>query len=456
LAKASAERAQEAANLEAQRKAEKARIAEAERARLEAEAAQKAKKEAEERLEKERLAEEAHRAEIAANEARLKELEAEEERLAQEEQERQAEAARMAETLRLEEERMAAAKLQAAELERQEQEMLAAQRLEAERLEVERLEQERLAQEKLAAERQAQELLEVQRLEAERLEAQRLDAEKMEQERLEAERLAQEKLTQERFDQERQEQAIVEQGRSEADRLEREAAEQRKLEAERLAEENRQAELMARDRAQQAALDAQMKKDAAAAAAVEATTPSVPANDIRENDEALEREDGIIGTEVIETESEAFGEMEMPEEVVEPAEELDSHSVLDVEDSKGFSLNQYAGKVVVMNFWFADCTICLKAIPQLNTLVTKYGAENVVFLGMSKDNELKATMAANAADFAYQVIPDAKPIAKRFMIYRYPSHLVFNANGEQIGVFNGNDYKVMEDLDRMIANEVGQ
>ena len=173
----------------------------AEKARLEREAA----REEEERKKEERKAEKERKKE----ERRKKN---EEQRLNNE----RLEAERLkAERLKAEAERIEAERLKAeAEAERLEAERLKA---EAERLEAERLEAERLEAERLKAEAEA-------KAEAERIEAERLEAEaKAEAERLEAERLKAEA------------EAKAEAERLKAERLEAEAkAEAERLEAERL------------------------------------------------------------------------------------------------------------------------------------------------------------------------------------------------------------------------------
>lgn len=44
----------------------------------------------------------------------------------------------------------------------------------------------------------------------------------------------------------------------------------------------------------------------------------------------------------------------------------------------------YRGKVVVINFWYADCPPCRLEAPSLQKLNTQYSAKGVVFLGVNK------------------------------------------------------------------------
>ncbi len=53
------------------------------------------------------------------------------------------------------------------------------------------------------------------------------------------------------------------------------------------------------------------------------------------------------------------------------------------EHGKPQSLNQYAGKVVVLNFWASWCEPCREEMPELSQLHTEYKDRNVVVLGLA-------------------------------------------------------------------------
>jgi thiol-disulfide isomerase/thioredoxin len=72
-------------------------------------------------------------------------------------------------------------------------------------------------------------------------------------------------------------------------------------------------------------------------------------------------------------------------EGMKPAPEL----VLKGLDDKEGSLKQYAGKVVLVNFWATWCAPCLEEIPWLIDLQQRYGEKGFVVLGVSMDDEGK-------------------------------------------------------------------
>ncbi|MES2500698.1 MAG: TlpA disulfide reductase family protein [Pseudomonadota bacterium] len=53
------------------------------------------------------------------------------------------------------------------------------------------------------------------------------------------------------------------------------------------------------------------------------------------------------------------------------------------ENGKPQSLEQYAGKIVVLNFWASWCEPCREEMPELSELHTEYKDQNVVVLGMA-------------------------------------------------------------------------
>ena len=55
------------------------------------------------------------------------------------------------------------------------------------------------------------------------------------------------------------------------------------------------------------------------------------------------------------------------------------------ENGKPQSLKQYAGKIVVLNFWATWCEPCREEMPELSALHDAYKNKNVVVLGVAVD-----------------------------------------------------------------------
>lgn len=107
-------------------------------------------------------------------------------------------------------------------------------------------------------------------------------------------------------------------------------------------------------------------------------------------------------------------------------------------DGKTFSLEDLRGKVVVLTFWSTRCQICESEIPKFNKIAAKYSGQNVVFLGLSMENEAKVAEHLKKKPFNYTIIPNSlgvimkyaeKDAAGNFNI-SYPSTFVINQSGE--------------------------
>ena len=55
------------------------------------------------------------------------------------------------------------------------------------------------------------------------------------------------------------------------------------------------------------------------------------------------------------------------------------------------SLKQYAGDIVLLDFWATWCPPCRQSIPELVSLQKKYSDQGVIILGISLDNPQQIT-----------------------------------------------------------------
>ncbi|WP_353779529.1 redoxin domain-containing protein [Winogradskyella sp. 3972H.M.0a.05] len=99
-------------------------------------------------------------------------------------------------------------------------------------------------------------------------------------------------------------------------------------------------------------------------------------------------------------------------------------------NGKKYSLQSLKGKVIVMNFWFTDCKPCKVEIPELNTLVEKYSAEDVVFLGFALDDNSKLDPFLEKTEFKYTMFPNSKNVADSYKISGYPTHVVIDKDSK--------------------------
>ncbi len=118
-------------------------------------------------------------------------------------------------------------------------------------------------------------------------------------------------------------------------------------------------------------------------------------------------------------------------------------------DGKVYSSNTMAGKVVVVKFWFTACAPCIREIPELNRLVSKFsGKDDVVFIAPATDDREKVLKFLQRRPFKYKVLADAFDIHGGFKVAGYPTHLVINKSGYVQEVITGENIftgKILED-----------
>lgn len=107
-------------------------------------------------------------------------------------------------------------------------------------------------------------------------------------------------------------------------------------------------------------------------------------------------------------------------------------------NGKSFELNSLKGKVVVLTFWSTRCAICQAEIPKLNELAENYKNENVVFLGLTMNNEATVNSFVKKNPFNFNLLPDSFGVVLKYadkdgegnIAMGFPAHFLINQNGE--------------------------
>ena len=75
-------------------------------------------------------------------------------------------------------------------------------------------------------------------------------------------------------------------------------------------------------------------------------------------------------------------------------------------DDKSVSLSDFAGKLVLLNFWDTHCSACISSIPKKNALVEKFGKQGFELVNICLDN---------APDVWRQIICDHHPLGEQLI-----------------------------------------
>lgn len=117
-----------------------------------------------------------------------------------------------------------------------------------------------------------------------------------------------------------------------------------------------------------------------------------------------------------------------------------------------YSLNSLKGKIIVMNFWFAECKPCVMEMPELNELVKNYKNKDVVFLGFAKNDKSKIDSFLKKKDFSYNIIPNSKKIAAAYKVVGYPTNIIIDKNSKIVYATCGLETTTITDIEKTIES----
>jgi len=106
------------------------------------------------------------------------------------------------------------------------------------------------------------------------------------------------------------------------------------------------------------------------------------------------------------------------------------------------SLEEFKGKVVILNFWHLRCGSCWVEISSLNKLLSKY-KDDLVIISITQDNieDLNKALTPvekgyeikdekfNAKYINYVIIPEAQQLIEKYKVSYYPMNFVIDQQG---------------------------
>ena len=107
-------------------------------------------------------------------------------------------------------------------------------------------------------------------------------------------------------------------------------------------------------------------------------------------------------------------------------------------DGQAVELSSLKGKIVVLTFWSTRCAICHSEIPKLNQLSEIYKGKDVVFLGLTTENEAKVESYLKKTRFDFNILPNSFGVVLKYadkdnkgnIMMGFPAHFLINQNGE--------------------------
>jgi thiol-disulfide isomerase/thioredoxin len=112
-------------------------------------------------------------------------------------------------------------------------------------------------------------------------------------------------------------------------------------------------------------------------------------------------------------------------------------SIFVISNSSGdtsFDLQQYRGKVVILDFWASWCVPCRRSFPWMNEMQEKYGVQGLVIVGVNLDAEPELAQAfLDEFPANFQIVEGSNgALAKEFDVIAMPSSYVIDRNGDVV------------------------
>jgi thiol-disulfide isomerase/thioredoxin len=143
---------------------------------------------------------------------------------------------------------------------------------------------------------------------------------------------------------------------------------------------------------------------------------------------------------------------------VVPTKPLKDMSWTDL-DERVHKLSDMQGKAVILDFWATYCEPCKRAIPHLNSLIEKHGADNLYIVGLNVGGEedsgkIPKFIETTKIDYLIAFPEDALTryiFAERSDI---PQTVVIDRKGDQITKLVGFSSAIQKQLDEAVEKAV--
>mgnify|MGYP001606975848 FL=1 len=138
----------------------------------------------------------------------------------------------------------------------------------------------------------------------------------------------------------------------------------------------------------------------------------------------------------------------------------DSAPTFDLTSDRGqrIQLQDYEGKLVVLNFWATWCPPCLEELPSLNRFHERFAPQGVVVLGVSVDEDetvYREFLKKAGVQFLTARDP-SKKVARSYGTFKYPETYFIDRRGKVVRKFIGPqdwlDPQVIADLEGLLKS----
>ncbi|WP_294820034.1 TlpA disulfide reductase family protein [uncultured Flavobacterium sp.] len=122
------------------------------------------------------------------------------------------------------------------------------------------------------------------------------------------------------------------------------------------------------------------------------------------------------------------------------------------------TLETLAGKIIVIDFWFVNCSACVQEMPEMNKMREKFGTDDIAWFGITFDKKEKVVKFSEKVKFDFTIIPESQHLVDRFGIKFFPTTLIINPDNEivytgKLGAMSGRSDEIKKALKKVIKKE---
>jgi len=119
------------------------------------------------------------------------------------------------------------------------------------------------------------------------------------------------------------------------------------------------------------------------------------------------------------------------------------------------SLDQYKGKVVLLDFWATFCAPCIKAMPKLQKLHEQHAAKGFAVIGIATDEEGSKVVSplVSKTKVKYPILLTNEAAWKEYGVETLPALFLIDRKGQIVKRFGGGtDHKTIErEVEKVLA-----
>jgi thiol-disulfide isomerase/thioredoxin len=120
------------------------------------------------------------------------------------------------------------------------------------------------------------------------------------------------------------------------------------------------------------------------------------------------------------------------------------------------SVDQYKGKVVLLDFWIKSCGYCMQAFPHMNALQQRFGTDKFQLLAINAEDPVEdIAFFYKKHQPLYKMLFKGEALAKNYGVSAFPMTVLLDETGKVIyaGVF---DHVVLEELIKVATDGIAK